>query len=202
MKLEVPFYLQTTKMNCGPIALKMALEFLGEKYSIEEMEEITGIKKGKSLSTIKLVIASKKLGFKTKFYSKHINFNPENLKLDFYKKYGILNQSEISKALEEAKELGIELYEKTLTIPEIIDNIQEDRVIIILLNWNIIKGTEGYQGHFVPVVGYDSENIYVHNHDFLNPTAFLPIKKELFEIARKSTGTDEDILVIYRKFEA
>ena len=43
------------------------------------------------------------------------------------------------------------------------------------------KGTPEFIGHFVPIVGYDGENIYVHNHGFHNPKAFLPIKRELFE---------------------
>ena len=58
---------------------------------------------------------------------------------------------------------------------------------------------KGYQGHFVPVVGYDKKNVYVHNHGLNNPLSFLPIKKEIFEEARKAKGTDEDIIVVHRK---
>ena len=70
-----------------------------------------------------------------------------------------------------------------------------------ILDWNTVLGEteKGYQGHFVPVVGYDIENVYVHNHGFKNPTAFLAIPREVFENARKVRGTDEDIAIIYRK---
>jgi len=85
MKLQIPFYLQTTPLNCGPVALKMVLEFLNKKYSIEELEQATGLEKGKAISTIKLAITAARLGFKAKFFSKSIYFNKENLKLDYYK---------------------------------------------------------------------------------------------------------------------
>ena len=55
------------------------------------------------------------------------------------------------------------------------------------------------QGHFVPIVGYDEKNIYVHNQGLTNPTENLSIPRELFEQARKAKGTDEDIIFIYRK---
>lgn len=196
--LNIPFYLQTTKMNCGPVALKMALEFLGEKYSIEELEKLTEIKEGKAVFTIQLAIAARKLGFKVDFFTKFLGMNPENLNLDFYKKYTAERVS-LEERFLHAKNLGVKIEEKTISLPEIIDNIKEDRIIILILDWNVIKGVENYQGHFVPIVGYDEENIYVHNHGFLNPTAFLPISKKLFEKARKAKGTDEDIMIIYRK---
>lgn len=199
MKLDVPFYLQTKELNCGPVALKMALEFLGEKYSTKDMEKEVEIKEGKAVSTLKLAIAARKLGFKVEFYSKTLGLNKENLKMDFYKQYNDLDESESQKLFNEAREIGVELYEKTLSLEEIINNIREDRIMIVLLDWNVIKGKEGFQGHFVPIVGYDEENFYIHNHGFLNPEAFMPMKRELFDKARKSKGTDEDIVIIHRK---
>jgi len=50
----------------------------------------------------------------------------------------------------------------------------------------------------VPIVGYDTDNVYVHNHGFSNPTPFLKIDKKTFEEARTANGTDEDIIIIYR----
>lgn len=44
MKLEVPLYLQTTKLNCGPAALKIVLAYFGKRYKLSELEKQTGIK--------------------------------------------------------------------------------------------------------------------------------------------------------------
>ena len=88
-----------------------------------------------------------------------------------------------------------------MTLEELLKNVSIDSIPIILLDWNVVKGTKekGYQGHFVPIVGYDDDNVYVHDHGLNNPRSFLQIKREIFEEARKAEGTDEDIIVIYRK---
>lgn len=204
MKLEVPFYKQTTELNCGPNALKMALDFLGKSYSVEDLEKKMGIEKGKGISTIKLAIAARNFGFKTEFFSKVLGINPENLKMDFYKKHTDLNQeNEAQKLLEEARNAGVRLYEKALSLEEIIKNIKQDRIMIVLLDWNVISEKEGkgYQGHLVPIVGYNNGIIYIHQPSPFNaePKSFLPVKKEIFERARKAKGTDEDIVIIYKK---
>ena len=199
IRLDIPFYLQTTKLNCGPITLKMVLEFLGEEHSLEELESLAGIKEGKAVSTIRLAIAARKLGFKVDFYSKIIGLNPENLKLDFYKNLSDLDKKELETLNQEAKSLGVNIFQKALFLDSIIENIEEDRAMIVLLDWNKIKGKEGFQGHFVPIVGFDKENILVHNHGFLNPSSFLSLTKNQFEQARKAKGTDEDLLIIYKK---
>ncbi len=204
MKLEVPFYKQTTKLNCGPTALKMALEFLGKSYSIKKLEKEGGIERGKGISTIRLAVAARKLGFKTEFFSKVLGINPENFKTDFYRKYADLTQEKhAQKIIAEAKETGVKLHERILPLGEIIKNIRKDRIMIALLDSNMLSGKEkwGFRGHFVPLVGYDKNNIYIHYPSFYRTVlqAFLPIKKEIFDRARKAKGTDDDIVVIYKK---
>ncbi|MFW6231222.1 MAG: hypothetical protein ACOC32_04335 [Nanoarchaeota archaeon] len=70
----------------------------------------------------------------------------------------------------------------------------EDSVPIILLDWNTVKGKECYQDHFVPIVGYDDENVYAQS--LVKGGAFMPIEDDVFEKAHKADGTDEDIAVI------
>lgn len=201
MKLDVPFYKQKENVDCGPVALKMVLSYFGKNYDIENLKEKTGIKKGKGISTIQIATAAALLGHKTDFYSKSLFMDEENFKMDFYKKYAEDNLLEQSKQLiEEAKKAGVKIEEKKLTLKEILTRVNENEIPIILLDWNVVKENreKGYQGHFVPIVGYDEENIYVHNQGLNNPTEFLKIKKEIFEEARKAKGTDEDIVIICR----
>lgn len=200
MRLEVPFYKQTTKLNCGPAALRMVLAYFGKDPGLEILEQRTGIKEGKGISTIQIAIASVLSGYQTDFFSKHIYFNEENLKLEFYQKYSDVAQQS-KQLVEDAQKAGVKIEEKGLSLEELLERINRDSLPIILLDWNIIKGTKdkGYQGHFVPVVGYDEKNIYVHNHGLDNPTPFLSVKRDVFEEARKANGTDEDIIIIHRK---
>ncbi|MEN9626575.1 MAG: hypothetical protein RL557_903 [archaeon] len=198
MKLNVPFYLQTTSLNCGPAALRMVISYFDKDLGIALLEKRTGIQEGKAVLTSQIAIAAARSGYDVEFFSKHISFNEENLKLDFYKKYSDAAMRS-GKTIEEARKLGVQIGEKVLSLSELLQKINERSIPIVLLDWNVIKGVNGYQGHFVPVVGYNDESIYVHNHGLNNPQAFFPIKKEVFEKSRKAQGTDEDILVIKKK---
>jgi uncharacterized protein YvpB len=200
MKIRVPFYKQTNPLNCGPSALKMVLAYFGKNIDIKILEEKTGIKEGKGISTIQIAIASSSLDFKTELYSKHLSFNPENLKLDFYKKYTDSDIQNSEKLIKDAKYVGVKLYEKTLSIKEILKFLTKNTVPIILLDWNLVtnREKEGYQGHFVPIAGYDEKNVYVHNPGSKDTGKFFMINKRIFDRARKANGTDEDLLVIYK----
>lgn len=200
MKLNVPFYKQTTTLNCGPAALRIVLAYIDKDPGIEILEQKTELKEGKGIMTIQIATAAALLGHPTKFFSKHIEFNPENKKLEFYKKYTTETQQSDS-AVKNARRAGVQIEKRTLSLKEILAAITEDSVPIILLDWNVISPKEGrtYQGHFVPVVGYDENNIYVHNHGLVETQAYFPIPKDIFEKARKARGTDEDITIISKK---
>lgn len=201
MKLDIPFYPQTSSMNCGPAALRMVLAYFDKDPGIDILEEKTGIKKGKGILTIQMAIATASLGYKTEILSKYTSLNEENLKLDFYKNYADLDIEKSQRLSEKAKELSIEIKEQILSLNQILLKLTKDSIPIVLLDWNVIKGTKekGYEGHFVPLVGYDNENVYVHDHGLKNSEKNKRISKRKFDEARKAQGTDEDILIIYRK---
>ena len=201
MILEVPFYKQTSQLNCGPTALKMVLAYFGREVDIGVLEAKTGTKEGKGISTIQIAIAAASLGYRTDFYSKHILFNEENLKHKFYQKYSNMDLKQSKKLVEDAKRAGVNVQEKRLSLEELLEVVTKDSVPIILLDWNIIKGREekGYQGHFVPIVGYDEQNVYIHNHGLKDTKEFMPVLRETFDKARKAEGTDEDVVIVYRK---
>ncbi|MFA5303836.1 MAG: peptidase C39 family protein [Candidatus Nanoarchaeia archaeon] len=199
MKLAVPFFKQTTLLNCGPSALKMVLAYLGKDENITVLEEKTGIKEGKAIYTIQIAIAAALMGYKTEFYSKHLLFNEDNMKFEFYKNYSEMDMKKSIELAHEAKKLGVKIEEKTMELNELLNYLNEDKIPILILNWNVLINQEGYRGHFVPIVGYDEENVYIHNQGLKDSQEFMPIKKELFDKSRKSEGTDEDIVIIYRK---
>jgi len=111
MKLDVPFYKQTTKLNCGPAALRMVIAYFGNDPGLEVLEQRTGIKEGKGISTVQIANAAAVSGYKTTFYSKHIYFNEENLKLEFYQKYSDLVQQS-KQLVEDAKIAGVKMEER------------------------------------------------------------------------------------------
>lgn len=198
MMLKIPYFKQEGMLHCGPTALRMAIAYLGKDPQIKTIIEKTGIKEGKGLSTIEIAIAATTFNYDVKLYSKHISFNEENQKLDYYKNYSDIDLEQTKKLIETAKAKGVKLEEKTLPIEEILGFVTENSVVIILLDWNIVKEErkKSYLGHFVPIVGYDEKYIYVHDAGINNPKKFMPIKRQIFDEARKAKGTDEDIVVI------
>jgi len=40
MKLDVPFFKQTTALNCGPVALQMVLSYFGDKTDLKKIEDL------------------------------------------------------------------------------------------------------------------------------------------------------------------
>jgi len=201
MRLKVPFYKQTSPLNCGPTALRMVLAYLGKDEEVEVLEARTGIKEGRGISTIQIATASASSGYRTNFYSKHILFNEENLKHEFYQKYSDMDLEKSKKWVEDAKAVGVNIQERTLSLKELLEFVTEDSVPIILLDWNIIKAKKekGYQGHFVPIVGFDGQNVYIHNHGLNDTQEFMSVPRAIFDEARKVEGTDEDVVIVYRK---
>jgi len=197
MKLDVPFFRQTSPLNCGPTVLKMVLAYFGKDFPIEVLERETGISEGKGISTILIASAAARLGYGVDFYSMQVTFNKENLKHEFYQKYADINlMKQSEKLIKEAKTAGVKIEEKTVELGELLSMLANDSLLIVLVDWNVVLGNgKGYQGHFVPVVGFDDENVYVHNS---GGEEFVKIKRKVFDEARKAKGTDEDVVVIYR----
>jgi hypothetical protein len=200
MMFRVPFYKQVGMTDCGIVALKMVFSFLGKDFQIEGIGEKTGIKLGKATSTLQLAKAAVELGFRVKLISKSVLPTQENMNSEFHKKYAeedYIQQS--TSCYNYLKTKNTEMMEKSIDINELLSYVTESSIPIVLLDWNVVSPKyNGYQGHFVPIVGYDKETIYVHNPSASDLKEYMPIKRQLFDSARKSKGTDEDILIIYK----
>jgi len=195
MKLDIPFYRQG-KNECGQTSLQMIFEFLGKKIDKDEITSKVDPEHSGATYTVGLARAAAEFGFRVEFYSKYLEINPENYELDFYKKETSgfeISERKLNKIIEDCKRLGVKLEEKSFELDELLGRVGKG--VIVLINWNVIVGKEGYQGHFVPIVGYDSENVYFHNADSEDGMNYC-VKREIFDMARKSKGTDEDFLVI------
>ena len=199
MKISVPFYKSKKDIDCGPSALRMALAYFGERYTLkkisqEERQINTGL-----VWSVGIARASKILGFPTKFIST-TNFSHEESDIDYYKKYSNNKAKIILRELsEEIKKIGVDVQEKNMTLEELLSYVSKNSIPIVLVNWYIIAGKDGFSGHFVPVTGYDEENVYIHNPGIASAMPYLPMKRDVFLRAWESKGTDKDAVVIYRK---
>jgi hypothetical protein len=187
-------------MGCGPAALKMTIDSLGTAIDLKAIESAIGIEELKAVATISLAGAAAKLGFNSILFTKTLEVPEEQKNMPFYQKYadsGYFRSAR--KRIEIARDAGAELHERTLNLKKLLSYVKDGQAIIMLLNWNVINKKEGYQGHFVPLVGYDETHVYVHNSGPKDPEANVKIPLAVFEQARTSPGTDEDIVVISKK---
>lgn len=198
MKLNVPFYKSKTDTDCGPLALKMVLSYFDEDYSFEELAKLEKQLDAGFVWSTGIALAANKLGFRVKFISK-TNFNPEETDLKYYQEhYDEQARNVLNELREELKEKDIEV-QKDMSLSELLSYVSKDSIVIIALNWNIVTGKDGFCGHFVPITGYDDENIYVHNPGIASAMPYLAIKRDLFLKSWESKGTDKDTVIIYRK---
>ena len=121
--------------------------------------------------------------------------------MDYYKKYASGDSEETEMKNKNAKEIGVDVEIKSFRLEELLTFLDKEHMMIVLLDWNIVRNLEekGYQGHFVPVVGYDKEKVYVHNPGMKDPMPSYPISREVFDKARKAKGTDEDFILISKQ---
>lgn len=199
MKFPVPYFKSVKDTDCGPLALKMALGYLGEEYSFEKLaEEERQIDTG-LVWTAGIARAAKKFGFPTTLVSTS-NFSHGDNDIDYYKRYAHDTAMLVLKELcDEIKTIGVDIQEKDLSLNELLGYLSTNSIPIVLVNWLVAAGKEGYSGHFLPLSGYDDEYVYVHNPGIANAQAYLPLKKDLFLRAWESKGTDKDTVVISRK---
>lgn len=202
MKLGVPFYKQANETDCGPTALEMVLGYFGENHSREKLAELVEVDKSGVTWTIGIAKASAELKFKTEFYTARLGLDPSHYDLKFYQNEADTiddSSKKVERLKKSAHVFGAVVAEKKLTLEEILSKISENCVPIVLLDWSKITPSERYQGHIVPIVGYDEQNVYVHNQGLKGTKDYFEIDRTIFEEARTSKGTDEDIVFIYRK---
>ena len=198
MKFDVPYFKSKTDTDCGPLALKMVMAYLGKNISVEEISKEEKQLKSGMVWASGIARASKIFGFNTKIISTS-NFDLEDDDINYYNQHTDEKGKKILRELnKEIKKLGVEIIEKDISLEELLSYLTKDSIPIVLVNWFVLAGIEGYSGHFLPVTGYDSENIYVHNPGIASAKAYLPLKRELFLKAWESKGTDKEVIMVSR----
>lgn len=201
--LRVPFRTQTEDLDCGLAALVMCCEFLDPSRNDERaLRDHLQQQPTSAVSTLSLTVAAAKLGFTATLYTNHITFNPSNFNHSFYQKHGggslAAAVAETRKRILQATATGARLVQQTLSLDELLALLSPKRMLIVLLDWNVVTGRSqrGYWGHFVPLVGYDHVHVVVHNQASDAPQPFLRIERDVFDAARLADGTDQDVCAL------
>lgn len=145
------------------------------------------------------------------FFTTSLGFNEDNAHLDYYQWHGgsdTFSASESEALVRRARKAGAVCTERALSLSELLGILSAERLAIVLLDWNVVTGGDrdgyGYLGHFVVVVGFDAEAVFVHNPGILLRARLLAgprqrIARDVFDRARTAPGTDQDVLLLSAK---
>lgn len=199
--LDVPLILQKTNMDCGNASLRMAFSFFGKDISWEEINELSMPDRSGAIWTQGLLRASAKLGFDTEFYSLSSGQVDSSLYEVEFVKENSDSIEEVNKKLsffyDDARNKGALIFQKSINLDFILSKYDNGYIPIVLLAWKLVKGKTD-SNHFVTMVGYDDDFIYV-NDPYKEGQKNMKISKDIFDKARKIKDTEEDILFIKKK---
>lgn len=209
MILDVPFYENKLEGNqCMQASMKSALKhFLNKELSLQELDKLTGRKEGFWTWTSQIVIVLYDLGLDIKYYSK-TDLEPFLEGEPFIRKHfgkdadKILKFTDLPVVMESIKKLKkyCIFEKKKLSFEDVENQIKQQRVPLMLIDWNKIAGMQdSFQGHFVVVTGFDDKNVFYHESGPQNPKPNKQVQKSAFIDAWNANGTDNDVVIVFGK---
>ena len=82
------------------------------------------------------------------------------------------------------------------TIRRIEHYLFEGKPVILFFNLGVVCGNDNLWSHYIVAVGFDKNNLYVHNI-FPSNQAYQKIPKKIFENAWNSDGMDKTLIIPY-----
>ena len=148
---RVPYFAQTSPLNCGPTCLRMIAATCGPDPGIAAMEEASGIEKGKAVSTLDLVTAMGRVlapqAADVVFCSLSPVFNEANMTHAFYQLHydGSVEASEQQLAEVEAQGIQVSPLNASVRVSRTIGECRLAKVFHFSSRpvrlANVIKGT-------------------------------------------------------------
>ncbi|XP_006819996.1 protein GUCD1-like [Saccoglossus kowalevskii] len=225
VNIPVPHVIQQTQWDCGLACAQMALRHhLQDSYSVEQFTAICqDLDFNESVWTIDIAHIMTKYNIKHHLYTQTLGVDSRYKKQDFYEDTFDEDEKRVNNLFSNAEHLGIKAIKRSVTLREIHQHLSENHIAIVLVNSDLLKckicreelelNQEGsswhwmfscctstsYAGHFIVVCGYDKTEKTIF---YKNPSSYSELcicSSKDFDKARKSYGTDEDILFLYSK---
>ncbi|XP_039045576.1 guanylyl cyclase 1-like [Hibiscus syriacus] len=207
--VQVPHINQLFSWDCGLACVLMALTTVGiNGYSIQNLIELCSTT---SIWTVDLAYLLRKFSVRFSYYTVTFGANPNYSGETYYKEHLPCDLVRVDKLFQKAVEAGINILCSSISKEEISRWIMSGKYIVIALidlcklsgSWVgdvIIPGFHGndagYTGHYVVICGYDAEADEFEIRDPASSRKHNRVSSKSLEEARKSFGTDEDLLLI------
>lgn len=218
--IELPHVRQRTDWDCGLACCLMILQkILGNKFDYTEYEEICATKKfGTSVWTIDIAGIFTEYRLDYVFYTLTLGVDPSYEGNSFYQGTFNVDEMRVNGLFTMAPYLGLNVEKRSVSLEEIISRLMKGYVAIVLVNSNALicnwcevyapnklrmladclrpSAPSEYCGHYIVLCGFDADkrSIYYKNPSFNE--VLCCAKFNMFESARHSYGTDDDIIFI------
>lgn len=216
--IEIPLVhvQQHLSWDCGVSAVMMVLSDKDRLYMQQNLD-IVSREEGfnKSTWTIDLAYLLHKFGVRHLYATVTLGVNPGYTEEDFYLQVLKKDAHRINEKFLTADLNGIKVEKRSVEMEEILEHLGSANPAIVLVNANLLfcdtchtkkclmkmlsccNSNFSYQGHYIVLCGFDKQEnkILYRNPSVLNKVCSMPY--ESFESARKSFGTDEDVLFVY-----
>ena len=188
--------------NCNESVIEY---FLDEVYTFDELDNVTGRKKGKWTSVSQGVFGLYTLGLEVEAYC--AEDEP-----DFRARWGKdaeniiknLDMAVVNEYSEKAAKSDL-IKVRKLPFNKIEKYIEEGYVPIMIVDLDVLLNGESrsYNGHIVVVTGFDEDYIYYHNpgNSAVWSKPHKKVPKKLFIKAWNANGTDNCVIIVYGKRE-
>ncbi|KAJ0987840.1 hypothetical protein J5N97_006196 [Dioscorea zingiberensis] len=207
--VDVPHVRQLFNWDCGLACVLMVLRTIGFSHcSVQDLEKICPTT---SIWTVDLAYLLHEYSVSFSFFTVTLGANPEYSTEAFYKEFLESDLGRVDRLFEKAVEMGINIECRSLSGKEISCFILSGQYIFIALV-NKVKLSQflleeisasggysessGYTGHYIVICGYDSQTNEFEIRDPASPRKYERVSLECLDQARKSFGTDEDIILV------
>lgn len=171
-----------------------------------------------SIWTVDLAHLLNNFGLEVYFYTITLGANPEFFSENFYKDNMEEDRGRVETLFHLASEQGIRVRRRSVSGREMRRIVLSGEYVVIALvdksklnpPWVTLAAESclpaycyglvgGYTGHYIVVCGYNADRQEYLVRDPASSHALVHVQEEAFEKARRSFGTDEDLLFISTK---
>ncbi|XP_066249006.1 protein GUCD1 isoform X1 [Euwallacea similis] len=214
--IELCHYKQKSNWDCGISCVLMVLPRRHRHHLVKNLTKISKIEGfNKSTWTIDLCYLLKRFNIEHVFYTITIGVHEGHRGNSYYHHILTKDETRVILKFQEAKENNIPVKKSSISILHLIEQLLNGPIIILtnarLLYCDKCKSNKisnelrkclpwptTYQGHYIVLCGYDIERqkIFYRNPSFADHVCQMSLST--LEEARKSYGTDEDLIFIYK----
>lgn len=207
--VNVPHVQQLCNWDCGLACVLMVLNTLGiQGHDIKSLGQLCCTS---SIWTVDLAHLLRLFGVDVVFLTVTIGANPSFAVETFYKENMEEDGERVNKLFEKAPLVGIQVQWRSFSSQELAMIILSGRYLAIALldkrklsyPWleelclsDCCGIISEYTGHYVVICGYDMDTDEFEIRDPASSSEHVKISSNSLDEARKSFGTDEDILVV------